>query len=186
MINKQFLIDKVNSKPIEGLYNKTIDEPINYNGYILKNRPGTTYTELHYPDGKFIMDNADYITNYSKELLDIDFNSILILGLGLGIQPYVCQDFAQVDVLEIDQNVIDINNELGYLNENVNIIKDDVFTYTPTKTYDIIVFDVIWNPLTEELTNQLVIQYLPFINEGGFLYIPVNKDISDDKTKILK
>jgi predicted membrane-bound spermidine synthase len=133
-----------------------------------------------------MVDSPDYITIYSKELLDINFNSILILGLGLGVQPYVCQDFAQVDVVEIDQNVIDINNQLGFLNENVNIIKDDVFTFTPTKTYDIIVFDIIWNPLTEELTNTLTTKYLPFVNEGGFLYIPINASCESCIKKILK
>ena len=187
MINKQFLIDKINSNPIEGLYNKTIDEPIDYNGYILKNRPGTTYTELHYPDGKFIMDNTDYITNYSQELLDINYSSILIGGLGLGTQAYVSQDFAQVDVIEIDQNIIDINNQLGYLNENVNIIHDDIFTFPVEKTYDIIVLDIWWmNELTEEITDTLTTKYLPFVNEGGFLYIPINKGVIDNKVKILK
>lgn len=186
MINKQFLIDKVNSSPLEGLYNITIDEPINYNGYILKNRPGTTYTTLYYPYNKVIIDNADYITIYSKELLDIEFDSLLIAGLGLGVQPYVCQEFAQIDVIEIDQNVIDINNQLGYLNENVNIIKDDILIYDPIKTYDIIILDIWWEAPTEELTDILISKYLPFVNEGGFLYFPINLDTLIDKTKISK
>jgi protein-L-isoaspartate O-methyltransferase len=184
MINKQILLDK--HRIAEGLFNLRIDEYSPIEGYTLKNRQGLSYLQLWFPDGKYMMDSPDYITIYSKELLDIEFNSILILGLGLGVQPYVCQDFAQVDVLEIDQNVIDINNQLGFLNENVNIIMGDVFTYTPNKTYDVIVFDIIWTPLSEELSNQLIEQYLPFVNEGGFLYIPINKDALNDKVKIIK
>jgi protein-L-isoaspartate O-methyltransferase len=184
MINKQLLLDKHIAS--EGLFNLTIDEYSPIEGYTLKNREGLSYLQLWFPDGKYMMDSPDYITKYSEELLDIEFNSILVLGLGLGVQPYVCQDFAQVDVLEIDQNVVDINNQLGFLNENVNIIMGDVFTYTPTKTYDVIVFDIIWTPLSEELSNQLIDQYLPFVNEGGFLYIPINKGVIDNKVKILK
>jgi protein-L-isoaspartate O-methyltransferase len=132
------------------------------------------------------MDNPDYILIYSQELLDVEYDSILIGGLGLGTQAYVSQDFAQVDVVEIDQNVIDINNELGYLNSNVNIINDDILTYTPTKTYDIIVLDIWWEGLTEELTDTLTTKYLPFVNEGGFLYFPINLGVLSSKVKILK
>jgi hypothetical protein len=184
MIDKNTLLNKLQSG--QGLFNLSINEYSPIEGYTLNNRQGLSYLQLWFPDGKCMVDSPDYITIYSKELLDINFNSILILGLGLGVQPYVCQDFAQVDVVEIDQNVIDINNQLGFLNENVNIIKDDVFTFTPTKTYDIIVFDIIWNPLTEELTNTLTTKYLPFVNEGGFLYIPINASCESCIKKILK
>ena len=173
MIDKEILLDKLKSG--QGLFNLSVEEHSPIEGYVLKNRRGLTYLELHYPDGKIMMDSPDYITIYSKELLDVEFNSILILGLGLGVQHYVCQDFAEVDVLEIDQNVIDINNQLGYLNENVNIIKDDVFTFSTEKTYDVIVFDILWTPLSEELINQLKDQYLPHVNSGGFFYIPINE-----------
>lgn len=186
MINKQNLLNKLNNNPIEGLYDHTIDEPINYNGYILKNRPGTTYTELHYPDGKIIMDNPDYITSYSQELLDVEFDSILIAGLGLGVQPYVCQDFAQVDVVENDQNIIDINNGLGYLNSNVTIIKDDIFTFSTEKIYDVIVLDIWWTSPGEEISNQLIEKFLPNLEPGGFIYIPINKDELDNKLITIK
>ena len=173
MINKQILLDRL--KAGQGTFNLTLEEHSPIEGYVLKNRPSLTYLELHYPDGKIMMDSPDYITTYSKELLDVEYNSILIAGLGLGVQAYVSQDFAQVDVLEIDQNIIDINNQLGYLNENVTIIKDDVFTFSTEKTYDVIVLDIWWKAPSEDIINTLTDKYLPHINPGGFLYIPLSE-----------
>jgi hypothetical protein len=40
--------------------------------------------------------------------------------------------------------------------------------------------------LTEELSNQLIEKYLPFVNEGGFLYIPINARVLDNKVKMIK
>jgi protein-L-isoaspartate O-methyltransferase len=186
MINKKVLVDKLTCNYAEGLYNKVVEEPIVYNGYTLKNRPYTSYLELHYPNGTFIMDNPDFITIYSEELLDVEYDSILIAGLGLGTQAYVSQDFAQVDVIESDQNIIDINNQLGYLNENVNIIKDDIFTFSTEKIYDIIVLDIWWKAPEKEVSDQLIEKFLPHINVGGFIYIPLNKGELDEKVIIIK
>ena len=187
MINKDNLLNTfLYSNNSKGIFGHILNESLDINGYILKNRTGVNYLELWYPNNDCIMDNPDYILVYSQELLDINYSSILIGGLGLGIQAYVSQDFAQVDVVEIDQNVIDINNQLGYLNENVNIINDDILTFTPTKTYDIIVLDIWWEELTEELTDTLTTKYLPFVNEGGFLYFPINLGVLSNKVKILK
>jgi hypothetical protein len=184
MINKQYLIDKLNSG--SGIFNHVTDEIHPVEGYKLKNRDGIGYLELWYPDGKCIMDNPDYITSYSEELLDVEYDSILIAGLGLGIQAYVSQDFAQVDVIEFDQNIIDINKQLDYLNENVNIINDDIFTFSTEKIYDIIVLDIWWSSPGEEISNQLIEKFLPNLEVGGFIYIPVNIDELSDKVVIIK
>lgn len=184
MINKQDLLDKLNSG--SGIFNHVTDEINPVEGYTLKNRNGLSYLELWYPDGTFIMDNPDYITTYSNELLDVEYDSILIAGLGLGTQAYVSQDFAQVDVVEIDQNVIDINNQLGYLNTNVTIINDDIFTFFTEKIYDIIVLDIWWTSPGEEISNQLIEKFLPNLEVGGFIYIPVNIDDLSDKVITIK
>jgi 16S rRNA A1518/A1519 N6-dimethyltransferase RsmA/KsgA/DIM1 with predicted DNA glycosylase/AP lyase activity len=132
------------------------------------------------------VDAPDYIIEYASELLDVEFNSILIGGLGIGVIPYVVQDFAEVDVIENDENIIDIVAQLNHLNENVNIIKGDIFTFDVAKTYDVIVLDIWYEALTEELSNQLIEKYLPFVNEGGFLYIPINARVLDNKVKMIK
>jgi protein-L-isoaspartate O-methyltransferase len=184
MINKQNLLDKLNSA--NGIFNHVTDEINPIEGYTLRNRNGLTYLELWYPDGTFIMDNPDYITSYSEELLDVEYDSILIAGLGLGVQAYISQDFAQVDVIEFDQNIIDINKQLGYLNENVNIIKDDIFTFSTEKIYDVIVLDIWWKAPGEEISNQLIEKFLPHVNVGGFIYIPINKGEIDEKVITIK
>jgi hypothetical protein len=139
------------------------------------------------PEGDVLsVDNPNYILGYSPELLNVEFDSILVAGLGLGVMPYICQDFAQVDVVEINQDIIDLANQLGHLNENVNIIHDNILTFPVEKTYDIVVIDTFYEALSEETITLLEEKYMPFINEGGFLYIPINKGVIDNKVKILK
>lgn len=187
MINKQILLDKQVTNNIQGIFGITLPEEINLNGYCIKNKNTINYLELCNPDNKILsLDSPDYILEYTPELLDIEFNSILIGGLGIGVIPYVCQDFAQVDVVENDQNVIDITTQVGHLNNNVNIINGDIFTFEPTKTYDIILIDTIYDSIPENITDSIIEKYLPFVNEGGFLYLPLNFVNNPTKIKILK
>ena len=130
-------------------------------------------------------DQTGYILGHNPGLLDIDFNLILIIGLGLGVIPYVVQDFcAVVDVVESQQDVINCVNHLGHLNSNVNLILDDIETYVAEKTYDVIVLDIWYNEITDELSNQMIEKYTQFLNSGGFLYIPINEGVREDKVKI--
>ena len=127
-------------------------------------------------------DNIKYITNYADELLNREFSSILIAGLGLGNIPYICKNNSPcsvVDVVEINQEVIDLVTSIGHLN-NINIINNNIFSYEPIITYDIILLD-IWNCIdcNENLQNEiitLVERYKPTLNEGGFIYVPINKN----------
>jgi hypothetical protein len=184
MTNTEIILDKV-AKAQKGLFNLELTEDILLNGYSIKKYRTTDWTGLYNPDGKVMtVDDPAYITEYAPALLDMNFNSILIGGLGLGVIPYVVQDFAQVDVVEIDQDIIDIVNQLAILNTNVNIINGDIFTFTTEKTYDVVLLDALYEPLTVELSDQLIQKYLPLVNEGGFLYIPINARSLDDKVKI--
>ena len=186
MIDKELIQNKM-SNNLTGLFDVDLTQDIILNGYSIKKYNNINYIGLYNPEGKVMtLDAPDYITEYAPELLDVEFNSMLIGGLGIGVIPYVVQDFAEVDVIETDQNIIDIVNQLGHLNANVNIINDDIFTFTIVKTYDIIVLDIWYESLTEDLSNQLIEKYLPFVNEGGFLYIPINARSLDDKVKMIK
>lgn len=179
------MINKQNLEVTNKIFNISLDNPIELNGYSIK--PYLHYIGLYNPEGKVMTADApDYITEYASELLDVEFDSILIGGLGLGVVPYVVQDFAQVDAIEIDQNIIDIVKELGHLGDNVNIINDDIFTFSVEKTYDIILIDAFYEPLSEETVTVLEEKYMPHINVGGFLYIPINVGILDDKVIIIK
>jgi spermidine synthase len=183
MINKQILLDKLIKNNIQGIFGINLSEEITLNSYSIKNRRGINYIELRNSDNKLLaIDSPDYITEFCPELLDIEFNSILVGGLGSGNIPYVCQNFAQVDVIENDQNIIDIVSQLNHLGENVNVINGDIFTFEPTKTYDVIVMDIWYNSIPVEVTEEIINKYLPCLNEGGFLYLPLN--IVDNPTKI--
>ena len=186
MINKELIQSKMLNGS-KGLFDVELTQDIILNGYSIKKYNNVNYIGLYNPEGKVMtVDAPDYIIEYAPELLDVEFNSILIGGLGIGVIPYVVQDFAEVDVIENDENIIDIVTQLNHLNENVTIINDDIFTFTSTKTYDIIVLDIWYEALTEAISNQLIEKYLPFVNEGGFLYIPINARSLDDKVKMIK
>jgi spermidine synthase len=187
MINKSNLQNKIVPNDILGVFGITLSEDLVKNGYVITKNPRFNHLFMLNPEGKLVsIDNPYYILGYATELLDVEFNSILIGGLGLGLIPYVCQDFAQVDVVEINQDVIDLAKQLGHLGENVNIIHDDILTFSVEKTYDIVIIDTFYEALSEETITLLEEKYMPFINEGGFLYIPINKGIIDNKVKILK
>jgi predicted RNA methylase len=187
MINKQLLLDKLNNNNPKGIFDIILLEDIILNNYTIKNKKGTYYLGLYNDKQTLSIDSPDYILKFASELLDIEFNSILIGGLGIGTIPYAVQDFCSiVDVVENDQDIIDITNQLNHLNNNVNIIYEDIFTYELNNTYDIIILDCWYNTLNEELTNQLIEKYLPFVNNGGFLYIPINTIGNTNKIKINK
>lgn len=187
MIDIQSLKDKIIPNDILGTFGITLSEDLVKNGYVITKNPNFNHLFMLNPEGELVsVDNPYYILEFSSELLNVEYDSILVGGLGLGLIPYVSQDFAQVDVVEINQDVIDLAKQLGHLNENVNIIKDDIFTFSVEKTYDIIVLDIWYEALTEELSNELIDKFLPFVNEGGFLYIPINYGVLEDKIIIVK
>lgn len=187
MIDIQSLKDKIIPNDILGTFGITLSEDLVKNGYVITKNPNFNHLFMLNPEGELVsVDNPYYILEFSSELLNVEYDSILVGGLGLGVIPYVSQDFAQVDVVEINQDVIDLAKQLGHLNENVNIIKDDIFTFSVEKTYDIIVLDIWYEALTEELSNELIDKFLPFVNEGGFLYIPINYEVLEDKIIIVK
>jgi hypothetical protein len=86
-------------------------------------------------------------------------------------------DCSTIDVVENNQEIIDLVTSIGYL-DGVNITNSDIFTFTPTTTYDIILLD-IWmcncNNFTTE-RDTLITKYLPSLNPGGFIYVPLNID----------
>ena len=72
------------------------------------------------------------------------------------------------------------------MNNNVTLIKDDIFTFSTEKIYDVIVLDIWWKAPSEEISNQLIEKFLPNLEPGGFIYIPVNIDDLSYKVIIVK
>lgn len=130
-------------------------------------------------EGSIFTDNTSFIEDFLSCLYEKEFNSILCCGLGLGIAPFICRYFCEtIDVIEIDSDLIELIQSVGYLPSNVKIIQHDVSNYTPEKKYDFILLD-IWqtdkNGFKEE-SQILKNRYEPFLNEGGTLCIPLSED----------
>jgi hypothetical protein len=183
-----------NLAPLTGVLNSYITEPKYSANYQIVQIPKRNYWALTTKIDNFYSENnivysediLANITGYYKELLNINFDSILVVGLGIGIIPHVVKyksTCSTVDVLEISQEMIDLVESVGYL-EGVNIINADAFNYTPTKNYDIILLD-IWtcdcDPLLPTQLPTLVSKYLPYLNTGGFVYTPINSNLGETK-----
>lgn len=122
-------------------------------------------------------DSKKYIVDYAKNLLTSNYSSILFGGLGLGVLPYLSQDLtATVDVVEIDEEIINLTSSIGHLSSNVNIVQSDIFTFSTSQTYDIILID-IWNTQDLSIINSqaatLTAKYAANLNEGGLMYYPI-------------
>jgi hypothetical protein len=191
MINLSTYNDLV---PLTGVLYSYITEPKYSTNYQVAQYPNRNYWALTKKTDNFHSENniiysedaLANITTYCKELLNINFDSILVAGLGIGVIPHVVKSKSTcsiVDVLEINQEIIDLVSPIGYL-EGVNIINVDVFNYTPTKNYDIILLD-IWqcdcDPLLSTQLPTLVSKYLPYLNTGGFVYAPINVNLGETK-----
>lgn len=119
-------------------------------------------------------DDVDFIKYFYRKLFETNFNSIFISGLGIGIVPLICQNTTNIiDVVEIDEDVINFVTELGHLQTNVNIINGDVNYFTPTKQYDIIIFDHWGVSALQSEKNNLIDTYQEFLNPNGILTFPI-------------
>ena len=176
-----------NLPALTGIFNSVITTPLYSDNFQIIRMPKRNYwvfmtrsDDYSDPNNRvYSDDNLLYLTEYCKELLNIDFNSILIAGLGLGNIPYQLKNNSScstIDVVDNNQEIIDLTMSAGYL-DGVNVINGDVFSYTPTQNYDIILLDVWLCPgcieNMEAEISTLVTKYLPFLNDWGFVYVPI-------------
>ena len=115
---------------------------------------------------------------YKNSFEGFTYDKVLVVGLGLGLVPYELSEVnkcSKIDVLEIDQEMIDYTISSGHLNSNINLIQGDIYNYTTTETYDLIIIDTIWyeHEMTDEDYGLLESRLLPNINTGGALYVPI-------------
>jgi hypothetical protein len=185
MINKQKIQEIHEQKPVRGLFETINELPKTSGDYSIEKHPRMNFLVLRNSVANLGTDQPVYILGHNPEILDVEFNSILIVGLGLGVIPYAVQDFCSVvDVVELQPDVISCVNQLGHLNSKVNLIQGEISAYEPTGKYDVILLDIWYTDITEELTDQLIEKYSPHLNAGGFLYIPINAGSIEDKVKI--
>ena len=151
---------------------------ITKNSFSVK-RNGALGTKIIFDEG-YIDDGMVYVDVYSKDILENSFNSILIIGLGLGIIPeYIAKNIplcTTIDSIDNNTELIDWVTQIGYLDNKINVIVGDCFTYIPTKQYDLILIDIWWDAnLASEKKDELITKYSIHLNPGGHIYIPLLK-----------
>lgn len=128
---------------------------------------------------KVMLGKCETCNPFFKNSFDgFSYDTVLIVGLGLGLVPQELSEVnrcSKIEVLEIDQEMIDYTISSGHLNSDIKLIQGDIYNYTTTETYDLIIIDTIWHE--HEMSNEdyelLKSRLLPNINTGGALYVPV-------------
>jgi len=106
---------------------------------------------------------------------DFTYDKVLVLGLGLGLVPEtlkVEKECSVVDVVENNQELIDY---IDFIDDSINVIKDDAYSYTPNKKYDLILIDLWWGheDITDEIVSDLENNYKNYLEEDGKIIIPM-------------
>lgn len=132
-------------------------------------------------DTFYLHDDIKYISGYCNKLAYLDYDSVLIGGLGLGIIPYYLENFkncSTIDVVEINYNVIKSIIKLNHLSSS-NIIQCDFLNYSTNKKYDLIIADLWWlKPEHFDIEKEEIINnYSENLNEGGKIYIPIIDEV---------
>ena len=145
----------------------------------IKKHPSQNYLLLEQVDEcVWFSDKADLIEKFYDQIYNRNFSSILCAGLGLGVVPYLIQDFCdKIDVVEISQSNIDlIKQKTNYINQKVNLINSDFRNYNTNEKYDVILID-IWTCDLESFENEkddLISKFTNNLNQGGLLYVPLD------------
>lgn len=159
-----------------------ISETIQNEKYIIEKNPKDNFWYMKNKSENYYnilsIDTTKMISGFAKKLIGLNFNSILISGLGLGIIPYMCQDSTEIiDVVEIDDKVIELTNSIGHLKSNINIISSNISEYNCEKTYDVILFDHWMDYTSQQEMLSLQQKFSPFLNEGGLITIPIHEQM---------
>ena len=140
----------------------------------------------HEIEGKIYVGDPTGCDTCSWDLTAQQFNgvtwgNILYLGLGLGVVPdYIYNNkldaslgATSVDVVESNQEIIDY---VTWINNNINVIKHDEWTYTTSKKYDIIICD-LWaetSDVTQDEKTRLINNYTNNLETDGKIIIPIS------------
>lgn len=133
-----------------------------------------SFRDYLHTDGVLIND-ISYLNMFIQRN-KISYNSVLIGGLGIGFLPYWISQNTDCNVID----VIEKNNELAswvqsnnHLDPNINIIVSDIYNYSTSKTYDLILMDLWWGKDFENIDEnqpKLVDQFSDNVNQNGCIY----------------
>lgn len=121
--------------------------------------------------------NTDEYMNLCPKINELTYSSVLIGGLGLGYIPYWilnntnCQT---VDILDNNSELISWTVSNNHLGSNANLIDGDVYSYTTSNTYDLILMDIWWGVDSENIDENepiLINRFKDNLTPGGSIYI---------------
>ena len=111
-----------------------------------------------------------------KELYkDFTYDKVLVLGLGLGLIPETLKVEKGCSVVDVVDNNKELIDHVKFIDESINVIEHDAFTYTPAKKYDLILVDLWWGheDITEEILNNIENNYKSYLEDEGRILIPI-------------
>lgn len=172
--------DEINALSGKSILNSFIKEVIETENYIIEKNSKDNFWYMKSKNEKYYnilsVDTTQMVSNFAKKILNHNFNSILISGLGLGVLPFLCQKTTRiVDVVEIENEVISIVKKIGHLDSNVRIYNQNIYSFIPEIKYDIILFDHWMSFTTEKEMNYLKETFTPHLNFEGIITFPIHE-----------
>lgn len=126
-------------------------------------------------DGKCVMSDTPMEKRTNMEFCRRAHGNVLIGGLGIGMIILAIQDKDEVDhitVVEKNKEVIDLVVDQLPLNDKVDVVHADVFTYAPTEKYNTIYMD-IWNWVNSDVYKK---EMKPLISRYRKYLVPKSED----------
>jgi len=133
-------------------------------------------------DGELVMSNSNSMLRHYKPYLDSSNGEVLMSGLGLGIilLPLLLDNrVTKIDIVEKDIDIIDYvyvkRLKKLDINNKLNIINDDIFTFKTTNTYDYILLDTWVTPNETSISeaNTLKLKFTSKLKSGGSIDVPI-------------
>jgi len=147
---------------------------------ILRDKDYVRFIDILFPS-VIIMCNDQFEKDGVRELLAMAKGKVLIGGLGIGliVEPLMNKpEVESIDIVELHQEVIDLVAPQLDLNDKVNIIHDNIYTFVPEHKYDTIFIDTIepyvCTPEERESRGEykedreLVNRYYQYLNQDGY------------------
>tara|TARA_R100000935_G_scaffold58411_1_gene95292 strand:+ start:947 stop:1456 length:510 start_codon:yes stop_codon:yes gene_type:complete len=128
--------------------------------------------------GKVFLGDCDSCGSISKLYKDFVFDKILIAGLGMGLLPNYAKHIKNCSVIDVIEKNKEVIEYVDYLDDSINIIEADAYSYVPLKKYDLIIFDLWWieKDVTLKIQKSLKKQYKEYLEDNGKIIFPlINK-----------
>lgn len=120
-------------------------------------------------------DGCSHFNESKNQFTDVTWGDVLYLGLYMGLTPeYIYSNKTHsIDVVESDQEIIDY---VTWINNNINVIQHDEWTYVTSKKYDIIICDLWAEPddIIQDHKTKLINNYTNNLKDGGKIIIPIS------------